>query len=467
MSEQIDNSNGFLKDKLGDYQVNPPDKVWDAISARLGGGNRRTRFIVVLAAAASVALAITLGINYFGPDLPSGDGVAKISEAEPNSQGEYFPETKNNIKAIREEIPGDGPDRAAMESAGENEEVVIAIVQVPEVRDRTNHNRANHDIAILAETSPDNIIRETEAQPLAETEFPEMEQALDTDTGFELSLDAGENLPQDPIQDFDLTTKRDPSWMIGAVVSPLYSFRDAEGSAMADASQFESGIVAYAGGINVSYRGNSRLTFESGLIYNKMGLAIGGPGIQLFNNSNDLLFAPNDEEYSWAEVKVITNSIGNIVAKSGEVYVNGYLLNAENTDNAIAGVERPTDTQVAEQGIEQHLDYLELPFNLRYSVVDRDFELQLVGGVSANFLVDNYISMETSTGTTEIGYLTNVRDVNYSGTAGLGMIYHIKNKFSLKLEPRFRYFLNSVNDASLPSTRPYAIGIYTGLSYTF
>jgi predicted SPOUT superfamily RNA methylase MTH1 len=122
---------------------------------------------------------------------------------------------------------------------------------------------------------------------------------------------------------------------------------------------------------------------------------------------------------------------------------------------------------VAEHGIEQHLEYLEVPFNLRYTVVDRTFELQVVGGLSTNFLVHNTVTMETASGDTDIGYLTNIRSVNYSGNAGIGMIYHIHRRFSLLLEPRFRYFLNSVNDPSLPATRPYALGIYTGINYTF
>ena len=130
-------------------------------------------------------------------------------------------------------------------------------------------------------------------------------------------------------------------------------------------------------------------------------------------------------------------------------------------DNALLSLGSPTS------GIEQHLDYLELPFNLRYTVVDRTFELQLVGGMSTNFLVNNYVSMQTSTGEEEIGYLSNIRTVNYSGNAGLGMIYHLGNNLNLMVEPRFRYFLNSVNDSSLPSTRPYSIGLYTGLNFTF
>jgi hypothetical protein len=99
--------------------------------------------------------------------------------------------------------------------------------------------------------------------------------------------------------------------------------------------------------------------------------------------------------------------------------------------------------------------------------VDRSIKLQLVGGVSTNLLVNNYITMDTPDGPAEIGYLTNIRTVNYTGNAGIGLAYHFLDHLSLSLEPRFKYFLNSINDESLPATRPYSIGVYTGLSYFF
>ncbi len=285
------------------------------------------------------------------------------------------------------------------------------------------------------------------------------------DPSADISLDPGEELTSDPLEEFGENQTRDPRWIVGAALSPLYSFRDAEASAMAGGAEFESGIVAYAGGVHVSYRTASRLAIESGIFYNKMGISIGAPGIQLFNESFD--FSPLAQESSSTEVTSVTNSVGNIVAKSGDVYVNNYKLNASSSNNAFAPDNNYFNAINTDEGIRQHLDYLELPFNLRYTLVDRTIELQLVGGMSTNFLINNYVTMETSGGTTDIGYLTNIRSVNYSGNAGLGMIYHIREKFSLRLEPRFRYFLNSINDATLPSTRPYTLGVYTGLNYTF
>lgn len=161
----------------------------------------------------------------------------------------------------------------------------------------------------------------------------------------------------------------------------------------------------------------------------------------------------------------VTNTVGNIVSNSGEIYINNYLLNVTNENNNLdAGITQGVN---AEQGIQQHLDYLELPFNLRYTVLDRDFKIQLLGGMSTNFLVNNYVTMEIEGQSQEIGYLSNVRNVNYSGNAGLGFVYQFLDQLSLSVEPRFRYYLNSVNDASLPSTRPYTFGIYTGINYFF
>ncbi len=279
----------------------------------------------------------------------------------------------------------------------------------------------------------------------------------------ELPQDTAASMNTDPFLFMEEEKKRDPRWMVGAAVSPLYSYRDAEVAAMSS-NPGESGLLSYSTGVHVSYRRNSRLAFETGIYYNKTGIAIGAPEIKIFSRNQDYMApAMNSGE---VEITAMNNSVGNIVAYSGDIYMNGYKINAENGPDAFSDVV--TDAaQASESGIEQHLDYLELPFNLRYSVIDRTIELQLVGGMSTNFLISNYVTMEGPSGQEEIGYLSNVNTVNLSGNAGLGMVYHMGKKLSFLLEPRFRYFINSVNDASLPSTRPYSLGLYTGINYTF
>jgi hypothetical protein len=445
MSDQLHSGKGFLKEKLGNYQVDPPESVWNSVSASLGSKNRRGLYLMILAGAASVALAVTLGITYFKVETP-----ADLSDLE----GQVV--SREGNKALDESTSSIAQTRSTEKLEEKVAEAMVLIAREDEPGDEASFAHQGDEVYQVDE------VNRQENTSLEDTKSLSDPPA---DTALLLTLDAGENLLVDQLGEFETANKRDPRWMLGAVVSPLYSYRDADMEAMSGGSEYESGLVSYAGGINVSYRGNSRLAIESGIHFNKMGISIGAPGIQLFNNS--MLFAPMRDVANRPELIAITNSVGNIVTESGQVIVNGYKLNAEYGADAISNSEVADIAQVAEQGIEQHLDYLEVPFNVRYTLVDRTFELQLVGGMSTNFLVKNYVTMETASGTADIGYLTNVRSINYSGNAGIGMIYHFHERFSFLLEPRFRYFLNSVNDATLPSTRPYALGIYTGISYTF
>jgi hypothetical protein len=453
MKDQLENGKGFLKDRLGNYRVEPPEKVWESISSRLGNRNRRLWIIIGLSAAATITLAVTLGINFFGPG--SGDGKS-ISENRVVENGTNGQEGKLEEKVMQamEDIEGGAKAEqksVTMESGQEtepNEHGTVNKIVKESLAFQTDGEETSQQAP--SEKVGGNKNMEELAVEKVEKIIPEQNKYPVQDS-------------QKPGDEYGEPGERDKKWLLGASLSPLYSFRDAEAMALSGAAGHESGLLSYAGGIQVGYRAGKRLAIESGVFYAKMGISIGAPGIQLFDQSFD--FAPLAEKANRSNVKAIANTVGNIVSNSGDIYVNNYKLNGTSEENSLDFMSA-SDVN-ADQGIRQHLNYLEVPLNLRYTVIDRSVELQLVGGMSTNFLVNNYVSMETSDGTEDVGYLTNIRSVNYSGNAGLGVVYHVMDHFSLMMEPRFRYFLNSVNDPSLPSTRPYAFGIYTGLNYIF
>ncbi len=455
MSDQTNMDKGFLKEKLGNYRADPPEKVWDSISAQIDNGSkRRGMYILLLATAASIALAITLGIHFFGPDLPQEQSRMEELRVEEGAPEVAIQEESNQLEM---EEPREAQFAVTIQQVEREEADTPAFPEKKQNPDPTD----NLETLIVAD-----LANVAELANEAELEY-EADAVVDpqptSDPMVLLLPDTADELSTDPFPIIEQDKKRDPRWMVGAAVSPLYSYRDAEAASM-PSNQAESGMLSYSTGVQVSYRRNSRLSFETGIYYNKTGIAIGAPGIKVFSQRRDaMVFGYGSEQ---ADINTVSNSVGNIVAYSGDIYMNGYKISAENNADA-----RPydvlTDIQASESGIQQHLDFLELPFNLRYSVIDRTIELQLVGGISTNFLVGNSVTVEGPSGREEIGYLSNVNTVNYSGNAGLGMIYHVGKKLNLILEPRFRYFLNSVNDASLPSTRPYSLAFYTGLSYTF
>ncbi|MGW8316527.1 MAG: hypothetical protein ACWGNV_13065, partial [Bacteroidales bacterium] len=418
-----------------------------------------------------------LGINYFGKRDPGQGSISEMPQGEQEllqvPQATVPEETQVSVSTPTGESEGTD-DAAGMQPDGLEKKVqgILKEMSGDELRGReglAQEGLATEEANEIPETDLARIPEEANEVPGTDlARIPEEEAGTDLaqvpeDTATDLALQT-----EAPLEQEEWTGEsgaKNARWMVGAALSPLYSFRDADAGALGGGEDFESGMMAYAGGIQVSYQAAKRVAIESGVFFNRMGISIGAQGIRMFDAAVEA--TPMDGSFNRSNWVAVTNSIGNIVTKSGDIYVNGYLLNAASQSDNLYEMTNEQDMVAANAGIRQHLDYLELPLNLRYSVVDRTFELQLVGGMSANFLLNNYITMDTPSGTQEIGYLTNIRNVNYSGNAGLGMIYHLRSQISLRLEPRFRYFLNSVNDATLPATRPYSLGLYTGFTYTF
>lgn len=454
MSEHLHREKGFLKDRLGNYRVDPPEKVWEAISGQIDRGRkRRGIYILLLATAASIALAISLGIYFSGPDLSTEQALEDVQ-----GQKETMPERV--IQQKKEPSANASTDLKPLEITEDRPVLAVrgrpVMEEVVELESEPGENE-------WVEIQQPEASSDPEAMHLPENEEVQIDSRKIRDRESDLLSDSALEMNPDPLPGLDAEKKRKSRWMVGAALSPLYSYRDADAKAMA-AGPDESGLLAFSTGVHVRYQRNSRLSLETGIYYNRTGIEIGAGGIKILSrNIDNMVFGAGSES---ADINTVNNSVGNIIAHSGDIYVNGYKISGEKGGDALEAALL-NDVQVAESGIQQHLDYLELPFNLRYSVIERVFELQLVGGISTNFLVGNSVTMESASGREEIGYLSSVNKVNYSGNAGLGMIYHMGRKMSLFLEPRFRYFLNSVNDASLPATRPYSLGFYTGLSYTF
>ncbi len=94
-------------------------------------------------------------------------------------------------------------------------------------------------------------------------------------------------------------------------------------------------------------------------------------------------------------------------------------------------------------------------------------KVQLIGGISTNFLVNNRVNAVTNTGVLPMGKVEDIRTMNYSGNAGISFIYPVLDDLNISLEPRFKYYINSINLENLPPTHPYSFGLFAGLNYTF
>jgi hypothetical protein len=114
----------------------------------------------------------------------------------------------------------------------------------------------------------------------------------------------------------------------------------------------------------------------------------------------------------------------------------------------------------------QQLGYIEVPLELNYAVVDKRFGVDLIGGVSSLFLVDNAVLLESNDLVTEVGEANNINSMNFSANVGMGLNYKFSPKIQINIEPVFKYQLNTFSNVS-GSFRPYSIGVYSGFSFRF
>jgi hypothetical protein len=274
-------------------------------------------------------------------------------------------------------------------------------------------------------------------------------------------------IPDEPEEILQEEKTRSGKWQVGASLSPQYSYRDVASSNAArnlDANSSESGKLTYAGGIQVNYKPTGRLSIESGLFYNRMGV-----NIEEYSNFSDgRMFAAMEVVGEGAgNVISISNSMGTVVAEDKSLFVNNYSAKDAVADYHLLTPRALSYNNSAVDGFSQTFEFIEIPLSLKYTIIDRAFKLQLIGGMSTNLLMNNVLSASTSTGTEQVGEFIDLRTFNYSGNAGIGFIYDFAKNFSLSVEPRFRYYLNSINVSDLPPTRPYTFGLQTGVNYTF
>ncbi|MEM6864377.1 MAG: hypothetical protein AAF575_04310, partial [Bacteroidota bacterium] len=116
----------------------------------------------------------------------------------------------------------------------------------------------------------------------------------------------------------------------------------------------------------------------------------------------------------------------------------------------------------------QQLGYIEVPLELNYALIDKKFGVDIIGGISSLFLVDNTILLESldEALVTEVGEANNANSVNFSTNVGVGFNYEISPKVQLNLEPVFKYQLNTFSETAGPF-RPFSVGVYSGVSFKF
>lgn len=264
----------------------------------------------------------------------------------------------------------------------------------------------------------------------------------------------------------EITTPKN-RWAISGQMAPLYSYRnvskiDMQGISKSALNQAEKAITSYASGICVNYETSSRLTFQTGVSYIKLGYELQNVSsayigsISTSFKSGAVTNLATEAYYSTGKITMFDNVSDNTMRVSPSMW-----LSAGNG----AFANRPASSE-SKYYINQYFEFIELPFLAKYKLIDRKVGLHLLGGFSTNFLV-NSVAQLKSDNFTEQGTTTGIKKFNYSSSVGFGILYKLSSRISMNIDPTFKYYLNSFNSDGPIKSHPYALGLYSGITYKF
>jgi hypothetical protein len=251
-------------------------------------------------------------------------------------------------------------------------------------------------------------------------------------------------------------------WSVTAMASPTYYMRPELSSSeiSSQISSSEQSRISYSGGVGFAYKINRKLSIQSGLYYSSIGNEV--DNINSFAGFKDYDYTKGDHNF-----EVMTSS-GRIFTENPDVFL---LDNAG--DRVITkftnDVFDPTKAKLSyiNNSLFQNFSYLEMPVIVRYKLIDKSIDFNLIGGLSYNLLVNNSVHTVIDGSKYNIGKTEGINPFMVSSSLGMGMEYSLSEKFSLNLEPTFRYYLNPYSNIQGIKTHPYSFGVFSGLSYKF
>ena len=236
-------------------------------------------------------------------------------------------------------------------------------------------------------------------------------------------------------------------WAVNSFVSPIFFNSFANGSSISDefASNEKTFNNSTSYGVGVSYNVNKRLSVKTGV--SNLNLD--------YDTENIAFYSSFEDQSKISNTNIERNSNGK------------YLVLKHEKDISKSVIENQMIPSNQNSGkLNQKTQYVEVPLELSYAILNKKIGIAIKGGMSTLFLTENVISISGNDGNMQIGKASNLNNVHFSSNVGLGLSYNFMKNFQVNVEPTLKYQINTFNK-NAEDFSPYVIGVNTGISYKF
>jgi hypothetical protein len=429
-----------FRNGLKDYEVLPPQEVWDDIRPVI---RKKQRPFILLRIAAVAAVVLSLGILAYRLSNEISSGIEnQLITLNPES---VLP-SANFAQAIIP-VPPVITVQAPVVNIMRDDQPVSPVAT-------DNLNTTIQDFAVISAQAD---LKKNSGINYGQYDLP----AIDFNTADYMDFDEGTTLNNPD----NIIRKEPGKWSISALVSPTFQSRLGAGDneAIANLMASEEAVMSYSGGLALAYKVSKRLSIQSGVYYSSIGKEL--TGISAYSGFEDLFYTKGSPNF-----KVLTSN-GTVSSENNDIFLTDRMggnrvTTASAYNNNVFDPEKAS-LKYIDNSLLQNFSFLELPVILRYKIIDKTLDFNIIGGISSNLLVNNSVYASAGDGKLPVGKTEGLNILTFSSSLGMGMEYNISYNFSLNLEPTFRYYINPFNDISSTGIHPYSFGVFSGISYRF
>jgi len=506
------NLDKLFQEKFSDFSDNPTEKVWKSIDASLNKKKKNRMVIPIWWKLGGIAAALAIGLFLINPFNDAGnetnttitdienvnDKQPEVENAVDSTSSGIVPQVvendeSNNSTLIDSDMdqkkkPGSkksfdtnatlakkgNPQISVDQQKSTSSKVAILKTQIGAVNENKDMKDADasdkeHALAINETHNTENISSELRATAqkgidktneavkaqegiLKNIEPDQVVVAVQTEASEKKNEEAKKSIFDEISEQEEVVAEAKGSkWSAGPSIAPVYFSAIGQGSPVHSifVPNSKSGDVNLSYGLAVSYEINKKLSLKTGVHKVDYGYT-----------TNDVEFSATLAGFSGGQIENIdySQTSRNIVVES------------KATDRTFAAENKALDAASQDPSLfgvmAQQFGYLEVPLELNYNLVDSKFGINLIGGLSSLFLIDNSVILSSGELTTEMGEANNLNTLNFSTNIGFGVNYKFSPKVQLNIDPVFKYQLNTFSDTA-GNFQPFTIGVYSGLNFKF
>ncbi|WP_373057282.1 hypothetical protein [Zunongwangia sp. H14] len=477
------NIDRLYQENFKDFEATPREEAWQNIAARLQKKEEKKPFLIPLwykLGGIAAAVAVIFGLAYLmnkdsinpGTEVvfeiedsarPSIDvplSNTRLQEAsrlldsvrsrsDKNTQNSQY--TLNSDNSSRGKSPASKQSNSYSNQAEENteaEEEILAIQdnpnQVSEENEENNLNDAKNNSSAIAGNEP---IENEDTQKSASEEKPN-ENSIEENQNALAQLADQKNGDRESVAEPAKEKVR-----LSTFAAPIFYDNLGNGNAISpefnDNNSQAQVTVAY--GLNIAYPITEKISIRTGI-----------SKVNISYDIQEISYAPSAFAQSIQSIDYNSNNAIQVQDESPGIRIPDFGgLSGEEFSNSSSAIA----PNYVSGELNQQYGFIEVPLEIEYALIDKKFDLNLIGGGSSLFLDQNSVSILANNQRTELGEANNINKVSFSTNIGLGLGYELMPDFRLNVEPIFKYQLNTFKGTS--GVQPFFFGIYSGFSYKF